>query len=392
MLWVSITAHDPLARLVVLTDALTDMSGLPPGVAYHRYELDLHRIMYERMRVQTAWLAQSDFRRPMVLIDTDTLVTGELAPLFAQDFDLGFTWRRNDDMPVNGGVIFVNTRRPEASRKAFADILAIYRDRYLEVEDWFGDQYAIQAFLGVTCSEIYAATTLSCGEAVIMLFPCSRYNYSPRTLPMNVGRPEDALIYHFKGNSRIQMRPFFEINFPAKRGNRLFDLLTVARANLGHFVDLLGVIGAIRRGRKHFDENVSGAVAWIDRAEIACDFLGVIAAAGPVSTLWDSGAGPRFERVLVRRGFGLRYLAPSEGGEAADVAMALEHEDGVALLDRLKGGGLAPSWLIVAQDLTRSDGQAFESRLADAGYAAIRNRKSLNERATLWLFRKEGTA
>ena len=52
----------------------------------------------------------------MVFLDTDMLITKPLVNIFDQRFDVGATWRKDTDQPVNGGIIFVKGQKLEIGK------------------------------------------------------------------------------------------------------------------------------------------------------------------------------------------------------------------------------------------------------------------------------------
>ncbi len=100
-------ARAPQARRILLTDKTTPV---PPSVGAHqvvRQDLDHRRLMYERMRVQRKYLKSRAPGRVSVLADVDVVTNRNPAGIFAEQFDIGLTWRGEfPNMPFNGGVLF----------------------------------------------------------------------------------------------------------------------------------------------------------------------------------------------------------------------------------------------------------------------------------------------
>lgn len=70
---------------------------------------------------------------PLVLCDCDMLCLQSIEPAFDQDFDIAYTERSCDEIPLNGGVVFV---RPTAASRSFFQRwheinLRMYRDKIL---------------------------------------------------------------------------------------------------------------------------------------------------------------------------------------------------------------------------------------------------------------------
>ncbi len=146
----------PQARTILLTDNDT---RLPENFAIDivvRLPLQRAWIMYERMRAQRALVASGCVRGPVLFLDTDIIVQRDFAPVFAQTFDVGLTWRVQPLMPLNGGMI-LGPDGAGANLLRFFDIcldaydgmtaLPSVRERYpFDIREFQGDQLALAAF------------------------------------------------------------------------------------------------------------------------------------------------------------------------------------------------------------------------------------------------------
>ena len=139
MLFRSARLFHPAATCVLVTDEQTRVRGVRPPFETRVHEVDHAAISLSRALAQCAHLASTDFAHPKVLIDSDILVNRSLAGLFGEDFDVGLTWRKSTKMPINGGLIFVNNRRPERGIEFFRRFVEYYRARSPEQKQWIGD-------------------------------------------------------------------------------------------------------------------------------------------------------------------------------------------------------------------------------------------------------------
>jgi tetratricopeptide (TPR) repeat protein len=146
----------PRSRTILLTDNDTRLPETLGIDAVVRLPLQRAWIMYERMRAQRALVASGCVGGPVLFLDTDIIVQRDFAPVFAQDFDVGLTWRVQPLMPLNGGMI-LGTHGASANLLRFFDIcLAAYdgmtalpavRERYpFDIREFQGDQLALAAF------------------------------------------------------------------------------------------------------------------------------------------------------------------------------------------------------------------------------------------------------
>jgi len=202
----------PRARRILLTDEATPVPDSIAVDEVRRFPLDPERLMYERMRVQSAYVEGREPGRVSVLMDSDIVVNLDPAPVFAETFDVGLTWRRGfPAAPFNGGMIFV-AEGPGAGgffRKARACYDALAADASIaslfprDLRAWWGDQFALATLVGV---REYAERTTD-GIAIeglrVRLFPCETHNF---TIEPGANYRLDDLrrkhFVHFKGNRK----------------------------------------------------------------------------------------------------------------------------------------------------------------------------------------------
>jgi hypothetical protein len=206
-------AH-PDARCTLLTDETTEVRGIHGAVRHLQTRVDHGSLMLSRSLAQLACIEQSDFARPLVLLDSDILLRGSLQPLFEEDFDVGLTWRETREMPINGGLLVLHNRRPEVGRRFFERFVATYRERYASDGNaaWYGDQLALRDCVGLGPHEIRKLRVLEHEGCRIRFLPCETYNFSPdnRLAAIADGLP-DKLVLHFKGQRKRLMEPFWEV-------------------------------------------------------------------------------------------------------------------------------------------------------------------------------------
>lgn len=213
LLFRSVRLTHPQAACVLLTDSSTRMQGIRGGVQRIEGPVDHAALMLSRSRAQAEFVARSDFRRPLVLLDSDILLNGSLRPLFDEDFDVGVTWRPIKNMPLNGGLLVLHNRRPEVAKAFFARFLRTYVERFAGDGNgaWYGDQLALQECVGLSRQQLAQQTQVEKDGCRIRLLPCDTYNFSPenRLDAIADGLP-DKLVLHFKGQRKRLMQPFWE--------------------------------------------------------------------------------------------------------------------------------------------------------------------------------------
>jgi hypothetical protein len=211
MLFVSARRAHPKSRCTVLTTRGTNLDDLPKWINRVDCEAGADTLMRDRMAAQISFLDLDSFDLPMVLIDSDVLVTRPLSDVFAQDFDVGLTWREVDTMPFNGGVLFLNNVRPDAVRSFFKAVFDIYNARHLHRSKWFGDQTAIAEFVGLGVEQVAAAPQVTKEGVRVLFLPCETYNYSPENEMSAIRTPlGDKAILHFKGARKALMHCYFD--------------------------------------------------------------------------------------------------------------------------------------------------------------------------------------
>jgi hypothetical protein len=202
----------PRARRILLTDEHTPIPATMPVDEVLRFPVDLAKLMYERMRVQALYLGRRPASRASVLMDSDVVVNREPSPVFAQDFDIGLTWRPEfADSPFNGGMIFVGVGgkgleffdRARACYDGLVADPAVTAPFPRDLRAWWGDQFALAATVGYRDFAGRRGDGLEVAGIRTRFFPCSEYNF---TIEPNVPYPSEVLaakfFVHFKGNRK----------------------------------------------------------------------------------------------------------------------------------------------------------------------------------------------
>ncbi len=227
---------NPDFDLVILTTRETPHDGLDFDYDRIDCEIDTKCLMRERNRVQFEYIQKhADERIPFLMLDTDILLNTDPEALFSEEYDIGLTWRANDDMPINGGVVLVSNRNPDAS-KAFYRLL--YENQIKDPEKlahWFGEQRSMAKIIDLNPDQLAQTELLAKSGVQYRLFPCETHNHTPRHLPVFANKKILApLIFHFKGSAARFMGQFWEYHLDrnsAKIPLRLIRLMGV-RASL----------------------------------------------------------------------------------------------------------------------------------------------------------------
>jgi hypothetical protein len=196
----------PEASATVLTDFESDFSTLSTQHTCLRYPIQFATLMYDRTVAQSNFVQEYDFSSPAFFIDSDILVNEPLDDLFKLDFDIGLTWRKSVDMPINGGFLVINNRRPECVRRFFRIFQEIYSRDYASQAAWYGDQRALRDCVGVTYQDMQRNAVLEAHGCKIAFLSCETYNFSPENHIRSIRkRFRDKAVLHFKGERKSLM-------------------------------------------------------------------------------------------------------------------------------------------------------------------------------------------
>jgi len=210
MLFRSVCLFHQDARFTLLTDKFTRVHGIQKPFNRMDSVIDHSSMMMSRSLAQLECIEASDFSRPMVLIDSDMLLNGSLSHLFLENFDVALTWRLNKSMPINGGLIILNNRRPDVVRTFFRRFVDIYRQNYADQSQWYGDQLALMHCIGLSHRALSRSHILKINGCRVLMLPCDTYNFSPECRFSSIVEEfDDKLILHFKGERKKMMAVYW---------------------------------------------------------------------------------------------------------------------------------------------------------------------------------------
>lgn len=201
----------PASRRLLLTDEAT---RVPAGLAADRvlrFPIDCEQLMFERMRVQALYLRDREPGRATVLMDSDVVVNIDPAAVFAEDFDVGLTWRPEfPDAPFSGGMIFV---APGSAGLAFFEKArqcyeALARDTAVaasfprSLRAWWGDQFALAALIGYREFAERSTPGTTVDGIRVRFFPCETHNFTLDARKYRTDELRQKFFIHFKGNRK----------------------------------------------------------------------------------------------------------------------------------------------------------------------------------------------
>ena len=199
---------------VVLSSAGTDLSGLRWKVQRKDGPAAPESIMLDRTLAQLRHLEECAFDRPIVMLDSDILIFGSLRELFEEDFDVAVTWRDNETMPINNGILLLNHRHPAAVRRFFRRYAEIYQRSHADQAAWYGDQLAMAELIGLRPEEYASRETVAVDGCRVRLLPCSTYNARPGKKLRHLLFPaRGRRVLHFKADKKRLMRDYWLLHF-----------------------------------------------------------------------------------------------------------------------------------------------------------------------------------
>jgi len=218
MMFLSAQYVCPGSKLSVLTSENTDLDRLNVKFERHNAKVAMKELMYRRLLAQYDYLKKDSFSQPIMMLDSDILINKNFDRVFEKDFDVALTWRDDPKgMPINGGVIFINNKRPKAVLEFFSGWLDVYREKFPEDMRWFGDQKALAKMLKkyISLEEMRGAVgrekVVDVGQAKVLFLSCDDYNFSPDNNLSSVSRfYQDKYLLHFKGERKALMLMYFQ--------------------------------------------------------------------------------------------------------------------------------------------------------------------------------------
>jgi len=201
------------AHVVILTDAATQF---PENFTADIVRLPLKRewIMYERMRAERAFASSGRMTASTMFLDTDIYVLDSFGEVFADDFDVGLTWRQEFPlMPVNEGIILAHAGRAEKVVRFFDGCLRNYedtatlasvRERYkFDIREWRGGQLSLARHLHwrtpARDMTLYPNGVIFVDDVKIKFFPDHELNFAFKPTIANAVLNSKRAI-HFKGS------------------------------------------------------------------------------------------------------------------------------------------------------------------------------------------------
>lgn len=198
-------------KKIILSDFTTDFSFLPIDIAIQRYSVNSREIMLSRLASQLSFLTSHDFTSDVIFLDSDILINQNLEPLFYEDFDVALTIRLEQEMPVNGGIIYISKNSNKSANKFFEKIYYSYINNYRHKSQWWGDQYALADAIGWKKGDELESGLIEIDGIKILLLPCDVYNFSPDyESDLDICELENKKVIHFKGKRKKYMSLYWE--------------------------------------------------------------------------------------------------------------------------------------------------------------------------------------
>jgi len=183
-------------------DFFSEIRGLP---------VDRSKLLLSRAEAYLGIVNSHDWGTPLALLDYDVLLLQSIGDLFEGGDDIFLTDRPySKDMPINGGVIFLNNKNPKNSSEFYKLVVDIYRGLPSEQLSWWGDQVALSRAV-YSGQVVKPNTDVTSSSWRAKLLPREVYNYTPydvdsgTEIPPVISDDVTALlrsfvkIAHFKG-------------------------------------------------------------------------------------------------------------------------------------------------------------------------------------------------
>lgn len=219
-------------RGVVITSPDTNITGLRYPVIKREAEVDPAKLMLSRTKAQLEYLNGSSFEAPIVFLDSDILINGSFAPILEKDFDVALTYRTKSSVPINGGLMIMNNRRPEKVRHFFKVFTEHFENAFSDKANWYGDQLAMVSLLNLQPLAPQYEEMMEVEGCRILLLPCDTYNFSPDNKVESIREPlADKVVLHFKGQRKHLMRLYWRSFLVANDKPRFWQKVRRYRAN-----------------------------------------------------------------------------------------------------------------------------------------------------------------
>lgn len=200
------------AKIILLTDATLQADLYEKVFSEVRVvRVDREKLLLSRALAYSSVISEHDWSTPLAFLDYDVLVLRQINDVFNYGDDVFVTDRPySREMPINGGVIFLNNRNPLSSSAFYNTVVEIYKSLPWEQLAWWGDQIALSRAVYAHAVSISSDRVVSSSWRVRIL-PRACYNYTPYDIDSGLDIPrtlsDDVLatvrctakIAHFKG-------------------------------------------------------------------------------------------------------------------------------------------------------------------------------------------------
>lgn len=193
----------PGCKKIVLTDSKTKIS-LDQSIEIFRFDfIHSNEPAYTRLKAQIEFLKTFEESSNILFIDYDMLINEKLDEIFKIPFDVGLTYRLNNVLLFNGGVLFISEGHRKAACRFLQNIkwnLEIHHKHY---SIWGGFQISLLTYIGWQNFFYRKSSIIEVKGFKIAFFPTKKYNYTPASDDL-IQYP-DKFILHFKGDKKKLM-------------------------------------------------------------------------------------------------------------------------------------------------------------------------------------------
>ncbi len=209
----SIKRFHPEARLVLLTDQKTPVQTLE-DVEVVRYDVDPEQPAYMRLKAQRQFLLSVTTSEPIVFCDYDLLYQDSIDPLFNNDFDLAFVYRKAyhgsaHPAPLNGGFMGIHSKSLAKAIHFLEAIHSYYLKHFPGYKEWGGYQASLNEFIGAENIHNAFPNPVTVDGIRILLLPSTKYNYAIETETGIIDFKPEKKILHFKGARKEAMADYW---------------------------------------------------------------------------------------------------------------------------------------------------------------------------------------
>jgi hypothetical protein len=181
---------------VLIGDIVVDGVSVKPLI-----DKDEH-LMNWILKAQLFYIESDLFNQDSVFFSPDALIAQPLDKIFKDNFDVALTNRSNRRWPINNGVIFMRPENKAKIAEYWREAIKICAEYPIDIQKWYGDQQS----LGDLVSKNYA------GEIGLnlKLYPCGKFNCSPRAGYFDASLLDQAKIVHLKGKRKDLMEKYWD--------------------------------------------------------------------------------------------------------------------------------------------------------------------------------------